>query len=413
MGEVPLQVQQGIKNLTDAEAEAIIGKDRESHQRDLYESIENGDFPKWTLKSRSCRKPTQPSALPSVRPHQGLATQGLPADRSRCDGTQPQPGKLLRRGRAVGIQSGQRGAGHQLLAGQDATGSPVRLWRCAKVSSWGEPRHIPVNAPKCPFHSYHRDGAMRTDGNFGGTLGYEPNSDGEWQEQPDFKEPPLGSMVRPTLMLGTSEQPKVQGEGQIVPVNAHGLKVISVGFLNPGDKPLIWRGPMLHSIIRQFIGSVDWGQLDYLIIDLPPGTGDVALSLIQTVPLTGSIVVSTPSDVALQDARKAIEMFRQMKVDIVGIVENMSYFICPHCQHEVDIFSKGGAEKMAKQFDAAFLGSVELDPEIGHAGDNGSPAVLKGEDSAHAKSLFAFARRVVARVEEIKSSASENVIQIQ
>jgi ATP-binding protein involved in chromosome partitioning len=215
------------------------------------------------------------------------------------------------------------------------------------------------------------------------------------------------------LMLGTNEQPKVQGEGQIIPVNAHGLKVISVGFLNPGDKPLIWRGPMLHSIIRQFISSVDWGQLDYLIIDLPPGTGDVALSLIQTVPLTGSIVVSTPSDVALQDARKAIEMFRQMKVDIVGIVENMSYFVCPHCQHEVDIFSRGGAEKMAKQFDAAFLGSVELDPEIGRSGDSGSPAVLKGEDSLQAKSLFAFARKVVARVEEIKSTSTENVIQIQ
>jgi ATP-binding protein involved in chromosome partitioning len=215
------------------------------------------------------------------------------------------------------------------------------------------------------------------------------------------------------LMLGTNEQPKVQGEGRISPINSHGLKVISVGFLNPGDKPLIWRGPMLHSIIRQFIGSVDWGQLDYLIIDLPPGTGDVALSLIQTVPLTGSIVVSTPSDVALQDARKAIEMFRQMKVDIVGIVENMSYFVCPHCQHEVDVFSRGGAEKMAKQFDAAFLGSIELDPEIGRAGDSGSPAVLKGEDSSHAKSLFEFARKVVARVEEIKATASENVIQIQ
>jgi ATP-binding protein involved in chromosome partitioning len=215
------------------------------------------------------------------------------------------------------------------------------------------------------------------------------------------------------LMLGTNEQPKVQGEGRISPINSHGLKVISVGFLNPGDKPLIWRGPMLHSIIRQFIGSVDWGQLDYLIIDLPPGTGDVALSLIQTVPLTGSIVVSTPSDVALQDARKAIEMFRQMKVDIVGIVENMSYFVCPHCQHEVDVFSRGGAEKMAKQFDAAFLGSIELDPEIGRAGDSGSPAVLKGEESSHAKSLFEFARKVVARVEEIKATASENVIQIQ
>jgi ATP-binding protein involved in chromosome partitioning len=215
------------------------------------------------------------------------------------------------------------------------------------------------------------------------------------------------------LMLGTNAQPKVQGENHIEPVTAHGLKVISVGFLNPGDKPLIWRGPMLHSIIRQFLGSVAWGELDYLVVDLPPGTGDVALSLIQTVPLTGSIVVSTPSDVALQDARKAIEMFRQMKVDIVGMVENMSYFVCPHCQHEVDIFSRGGAEKTAKQFDVAFLGSVELDPEIRRSGDGGTPAVLQGETSAHAKSLFAFTRKVVARVDEIKSSSSENVIQIQ
>ncbi len=215
------------------------------------------------------------------------------------------------------------------------------------------------------------------------------------------------------LMLGTSEQPKVMGEGHIAPIHVHGLKVISVGFLTPGDKPLIWRGPMLHSIIKQFLGSVEWGLLDYLVVDLPPGTGDVALSLIQTVPLTGSIVVSTPSDVALQDARKAIEMMRQMKVDLVGVVENMSYFVCPHCNHEIDIFSRGGAERTAKQFDVAFLGSVELDPEIRKSGDAGSPAVLKGEDSPHAKSLFEFARKVVARVEEIKSSSSEGVIQIQ
>jgi len=215
------------------------------------------------------------------------------------------------------------------------------------------------------------------------------------------------------LMLGTDEQPKAVGDNHIIPIEAQGVKVISVGFLNPGDKPLIWRGPMLHSIIRQFLGSVDWGALDYLVVDLPPGTGDVALSLIQTVPLTGAIVVSTPSDVALQDARKAIEMFRQMKVDIVGMVENMSYFVCPHCNHEIDIFSRGGAEKTARQFDVAFLGSVELDPEIRKAGDSGSPAVLKGEESSHAKSLFQFARKVAARVEEIKSSSSEGVIQIQ
>src|SRR6476659_657940 len=205
------------------------------------------------------------------------------------------------------------------------------------------------------------------------------------------------------LMLGINAQPKVLGDNRIEPLEAHGLKVISVGFLNPGDKPLIWRGPMLHSIIKQFLGSVVWGQLDYLVVDLPPGTGDVALSLIQTVPLTGAIVVSTPSDVSLQDARKAIEMFRQMKVDVVGMIENMSYFVCPHCHHEVDIFSRVGAEKTAKQFDVAFLGGIQLDPDIRKAGDSGKPTALEGEGSAHAKSLYEFARNVIARVDEIKS----------
>jgi ATP-binding protein involved in chromosome partitioning len=215
------------------------------------------------------------------------------------------------------------------------------------------------------------------------------------------------------LMLGASAQPRVREDQRIDPLEVHGLKVISVGFLNPGDKPLIWRGPMLHSIIRQFLGSVEWGALEYLVVDLPPGTGDVALSLIQTVPLTGAIVVSTPSDVAIQDARKAIEMFRQMKVDLVGMVENMSYFTCPHCHHEIDIFSRGGAEKTAKQFGVAFLGSIELDPDIRKAGDSGRPTALAGEGSPHGKSLYAFARKVMARVDEIRSSAGESVIQIQ
>jgi ATP-binding protein involved in chromosome partitioning len=215
------------------------------------------------------------------------------------------------------------------------------------------------------------------------------------------------------LMLGANGQPRVMGDNRIEPLEAYGLKTISVGMLNPGDKPLIWRGPMLHSIVRQFLGSVMWGELDYLVVDLPPGTGDVALSLIQTVPLTGAIVVSTPSDVSLQDARKAIEMFRQMKVDLVGIVENMSYFVCPHCHNEIDIFSRGGAEKTAKQFDVAFLGNVLLDPSIRQGGDSGKPAVLEGEDSPHAKSLFEFARKVQARLEELRKNAGDNVIQIQ
>jgi len=215
------------------------------------------------------------------------------------------------------------------------------------------------------------------------------------------------------LMLGTNAQPKASGKERIEPIHAFGLKVISVGLLNPGDKPIIWRGPMLHQIIRQFLGSVEWGQLDYLVIDLPPGTGDVALSLIQTVPLTGAVVVSTPSDVSLQDGRKAIEMFRQMKVDLIGVVENMSFFVCPHCSHEIDIFSRGGAERTAQQFGVPFLGAIQLDPELRKSGDTGNPAVLQGENSPHAKSLYEFARRVIARVDEIRAGAAEPVIQIQ
>jgi ATP-binding protein involved in chromosome partitioning len=215
------------------------------------------------------------------------------------------------------------------------------------------------------------------------------------------------------LMLGTNAQPRAVSNERIEPILAQGLKVISVGFLNPGDKPIIWRGPMLHQIIRQFLNSVEWGLLDYLVIDLPPGTGDVALSLVQTVPLTGAVVVSTPSDVSLQDGRKAIEMFRQMKVDLVGMVENMSYFVCPHCHQEVDIFSRGGAERTAQQFGVAFLGAIQLDPELRKGGDTGKPAVLDGENAPHAKSLYEFARRVVARVDEIRAQSGDSVIQIQ
>lgn len=215
------------------------------------------------------------------------------------------------------------------------------------------------------------------------------------------------------LMLGITGQPKMVGENRIEPLQAHGLKVISVGFLNPGDKPVIWRGPMLHQIMKQFLTMVEWGHLDYMVVDLPPGTGDIALSLVQNVPLTGAVVVSTPSDVSLQDARKAIEMFRQMKVDLIGVVENMSYFVCPHCSHEVDIFSRGGAEKMAQNFGAPFLGNIALDPEVRKSGDGGKPVVLAGESSEHAKSIFEFAKRVATRVGEIKASEGASVISIQ
>lgn len=215
------------------------------------------------------------------------------------------------------------------------------------------------------------------------------------------------------LMLGSSESPTVVGENRILPPERYGLKVISVGFLSPGDKPLVWRGPMLHSIIKQFLGQVEWGQLDYLVVDLPPGTGDVVISLVQTVPLTGAVIVTTPSDVSLQDARKAIEMFKQVKVDILGIVENMSYFVCPHCQHEIDIFSKGGGQKTAAEFGVPFLGSIELDPDIRKGGDSGQPIVLEGDQSSHAKSMFAFTERVIERTKEVQEAAGGSVIEIR
>jgi ATP-binding protein involved in chromosome partitioning len=213
------------------------------------------------------------------------------------------------------------------------------------------------------------------------------------------------------LMLGTTRQPTVRPNNQIEPNVAHGVKVISVGFISPGDKPLVMRGPMLHQIIRQFLQQVEWGELDILLIDLPPGTGDVVISLVQTVPLTGAVVVSTPSDVSLQDARKAIEMFHQVNVEILGIVENMSQFTCPHCHHVIDIFSTGGAERTAKQFNVPFLGSVELTPEIRHGGDTGMPVALAGPDAAVSTPFYAIARQLAERA-QAQANKTENIFEI-
>jgi ATP-binding protein involved in chromosome partitioning len=206
------------------------------------------------------------------------------------------------------------------------------------------------------------------------------------------------------LMLGTTEQPRATEARTIIPVEAYGIKVISIGLLSPGDAPMIWRGPMLHSIITQFLRSVIWGELDYLLIDLPPGTGDVQLTLIQTVAVTGAVVVTTPSTVALADVRKAIEMFRQVNVEVLGVVENMSTFVCPHCDKPIDIFGHGEGAKTAIAYGVPVLGEIEIDPRIRVGGDSGKPVAAQGKDAAPARSLYAVANAVTSRLAELGSS---------
>jgi ATP-binding protein involved in chromosome partitioning len=199
------------------------------------------------------------------------------------------------------------------------------------------------------------------------------------------------------IMLGLNSQPRTQGN-RIVPLEAYGMKVMSMGFLADGDTPLIWRGPMLHSVIQQFLYQVIWGELDYLIADLPPGTGDVQLSLVQSVPLAGGVIVTTPQDVALADARKGVMMFRQVEVPILGIVENMSYFACPHCGERTEIFSAGGGERISEMYRVPFLGQIPLDTEIRIGGDEGKPILVTSPDSPTAAAFREMAQQLAARI---------------
>src|SRR5689334_7494112 len=214
------------------------------------------------------------------------------------------------------------------------------------------------------------------------------------------------------IMLGTTAEPVATQDRRIYPVETQGVKMISMGLLNPGDKPMIWRGPMLHSVITQFLRSVIWGELDYLVIDLPPGTGDVQLSLIQTVAVTGAVVVTTPSTVALADVRKAIEMFRQVNVEVLGVVENMSTFSCPHCGKPVDIFGHGEGAKTAIAYGVPVLGEIEIDPRIRVGGDTGQPVAALGESTPAAQSLYKVARAVVNRLQEVAGSIGGPAFQI-
>jgi ATP-binding protein involved in chromosome partitioning len=199
-------------------------------------------------------------------------------------------------------------------------------------------------------------------------------------------------------MLGVDAQPEVSDDRKMVPPEAHGVKVISMGMLVPADQPVIWRGPMLHGAVQQFMREVLWGELDYLVVDLPPGTGDVSLTMSQSVPVAGAVVVTTPQGVSVADVRKAVAMFRQLNIPVLGVVENMSYFVCGHCQERTDIFGHGGGERMAEDLKIPFLGEVPIDTRVRSGGDEGTPIVAAAPDAPAAQAFIAIAGKVAAQV---------------
>jgi len=198
-------------------------------------------------------------------------------------------------------------------------------------------------------------------------------------------------------MFGITRRPKIDGQ-TLIPFEKYGIKLMSLGFLVEMDTPVIWRGPMVMKAIVQLLGDVEWGDLDYLIVDLPPGTGDAQLTLTQKVPLSGAVIVTTPQDVALIDARKGLAMFRKVNVPVVGIVENMSGFVCPHCGEITDVFKRGGGERTAELLDCPFLGGIPLDPSIVQGGDAGQPIVVSQTAGPHADAFRRVAEAVMAEV---------------
>lgn len=203
------------------------------------------------------------------------------------------------------------------------------------------------------------------------------------------------------IMMGVTDKPEIRGQ-KMVPIEKHGVSIMSLGFLVPEDAAVIWRGPMVMKAVEQLLTDVDWGELDYMIIDLPPGTGDVQLTLVQKVPLSGAVIVTTPQDVALLDVVRGINMFKKVNVPILGIVENMSFFQCPHCGERTDIFSHGGGETAAKKQEVPFLGELPIDPKIRVGGDSGRPIVVEDPESPQSKIFMEIAGRLAARISSIK-----------
>ncbi len=200
------------------------------------------------------------------------------------------------------------------------------------------------------------------------------------------------------LMMGVHENPGATEDEKLIPLENHGVKLMSVGFMLDEETPLIWRGPLVMQLIKQFLTGVVWGELDYLVIDLPPGTGDVQLTLVQTIPLTGAVIVTTPQDIALLDARRAIKMFSEVKVPVIGIIENMSVFVCPKCGEKSEIFSHGGGEKTSQRYNVPLLGQLPLDLKTREGGDRGTPIVAMDPESPQAEMFHDIACKVAGRV---------------
>lgn len=203
-------------------------------------------------------------------------------------------------------------------------------------------------------------------------------------------------------MLGTKERPHATEQNKIIPLKKFGMELMSIGFLINEDETVIWRGPMVHGAIKQFIEDVEWKETDYLVIDLPPGTGDAQLSLVQTAPLSGGVIVTTPQDVALIDVRRGVQMFRKLNVPILGIVENMSYLEQPAGAEPLDIFGRGGGRRMAEKFEVPFLGEIPIDPQIRIGGDSGVPIVESHPESTAAKAFSEIADSIISSIEDSK-----------
>jgi ATP-binding protein involved in chromosome partitioning len=208
------------------------------------------------------------------------------------------------------------------------------------------------------------------------------------------------------MMFGERRRPRVsgtQGAEKIVPLEAHGVQLMSIGFLLEEEQPAIMRGPLVSGILRQFLEQVEWDALDYLIVDMPPGTGDAQLSLVQIANVDGAVMVTTPQDVSTGDVRRAVKMFERVRTPVLGIVENMSGYVCPHCNETVDIFGRGGGERLARELDLPFLGAVPLDPRVRESGDAGRPLGLGLPQSPAAQAFRSIAERVAEAVQPART----------